>query len=166
MSESDVPQVIVKSARSIAAEKRWAKIKMENQLIKQEQKMEKKKFDWSLPITIISIVVPIVGSIFGCYVSLASSLKDVCVRIETVRTELSSDISAVRLDLSKEISNVRQDLSREIANVRQEISSVRLDVSGEIAKTNLEIAKIQTVLISKELVKKDEFIRSKEEFSL
>lgn len=159
MSESDVPQVITRSARSIAAQKRWEKKRMI-----EEPKMEKKKFDWSLLIAAGTVVVPVLMTVIGCYVSLVSAVKDVYVSLERTKSELSKEIALVRSDLSQEISKVRSELSKDIDSVRLELSKDMGSVRLEMAKTNSEIDKIKSVLVSKELVNKESFVRKEDSY--
>lgn len=171
MSESDVPQVITKSARSMAAQKRWDRMKTENQYLKKEHHMEKKKFDWSLLIAAGAVVVPLLVTIIGCYVSLVSSIKDVYISLERTKSDLSKEIALVRSDLSQEISKVRTELVSVKSELSKDIDSVRLELSKdmgsvrlEMAKTNSEIDKIKSVLISKELVKQESFVRKEDSY--
>jgi len=85
MSESDVPQVLTRSARSIAAQKRWDKKRMKDS--QQEKPMTDKRFDWHLFISAVSIIITLGGIIFGCFFSLKSDIGDLSkeiVKIETV----------------------------------------------------------------------------------
>jgi hypothetical protein len=87
MSESDAPQVITRSARSVAASKRWDKKRQESKEPEKEAPMSERRFDWHLAISAISIIVTLGSIIFGCYFSLRRDIGDLSkeiVKIETV----------------------------------------------------------------------------------
>jgi hypothetical protein len=91
MSESDVPQVITRSARSMAAKKRWDKKRQEPKEHQKEQSMNwfQKHID---AITIIAAIAA------GVWV-------------------VSSKINETHIELSREIHHVRSDLSKVNAEV-------------------------------------------------
>ena len=87
MSESDVPQVITRSARSVAAKRRWEKKRQESKEPEKELPMTERRFDWHLAISAASIIVTLGSIIFGCYFSLRRDIGDLSkeiVKIETV----------------------------------------------------------------------------------
>lgn len=87
MSESDVPQVITRSARSVAAQRRWDKKRQESKEPEKELTMNERRFDWGVFIAAASVIITLGTSIFGCYFSLRSDIGDLSkeiVKIETV----------------------------------------------------------------------------------
>lgn len=80
-------EVITKSARSIAASKRWEQKRKANVVTERKQEIIYKKFDWHLFISAGSVIITLGSLIFGCYFSLKSDIGDLSkeiVKIETV----------------------------------------------------------------------------------
>jgi hypothetical protein len=83
----DSPEVITKSARSLAASKRWQEKRKKELPSTKDIPMSTKTFDWHLFISAGSVIVTLGSIIFGCYFSLRSDIGDVrseIVKIETV----------------------------------------------------------------------------------
>jgi len=100
MSKSNVPEVITKSARSLAAHKRWEKKRMQDPIMN-------KKSNW--------------------FKEHADTIAIVCAIAIGVWT-MKNDIHSVELRLSKEIYNVRLDLSKEISGVKSDVDKVGSEV--------------------------------------
>jgi len=79
--------------------------------------------------------------------------SDLTKEIEQVRSDLTKDIEQVRSDLTKEIEQVRSDLTKEIEQVRsdltKEIEKVRTDLTREIEQVRLEIKDVELKLTEK-----------------
>jgi len=95
MSKSNVPEIITKSARSIAAQKRWEKKRMT-----EEPKMNIKKPNWFKEHSDTIAIV--------CAIALG--VWTMKTEIHSVENRLTKEIYGVRLDLGKEISEVRSEV--------------------------------------------------------
>lgn len=105
------PEIITKSARSLAASKRWEKGRS---MKKEEVNVNWFKSHKDLMTTIISLVS-----------SLIIATWVLSEKINTSHKELSKEIYSCREDLSKEIYQVRNDLKDDIANLNSEIIKIQ-----------------------------------------
>lgn len=87
MSESDVPQIITKSSRSLAAKRRWERKRLEDKELEKQLPMTERRFDWNLFVSALGIILTLGSVILGCYFSLKNDISDLkkeIVKIETV----------------------------------------------------------------------------------
>lgn len=83
MDKNTTPELITKSARSLAAKKMWEKRRM-----KEVENTQIKKVDWHLLCSAIGIVITLGSIIFGCYFSLKGDVGDVSKEIIKIETAL------------------------------------------------------------------------------
>ena len=86
MEQKNIPEVITKNARSIAATKRHQRERKAN-MEKKEETLNGRRLDWHLLMGVLGIIITLGSAIFGCYWSLKRDINDLAkemIKIETV----------------------------------------------------------------------------------
>ena len=78
---------------------------------------------------------------------LEKEIKNLDIKAESIRADLTKEIEQVRSDLTKEIEKVRTDLTREIEQVRLEIKDVELKLTEKIENSKTETIKWVSIMM-------------------
>lgn len=91
-------------------------------------------------VGIIGLVLRIVNVQFhSLHMQMDSMRSELKTDIGSVRIELWSDIANVHTELRSDIANVHTELTTEISSVRTEISAVRTELQADIAHVRTQI---------------------------
>ncbi len=85
----------------------------------------------------------LVAMIKGGFDQVGKDIAEVNNKVDTLRTELKSEISAVRTELKSEVHTLRTELKSEISAVRTELKSemhtLRTELKSEISDLRTEV---------------------------